>query len=1515
MSFRSIPFPVMTSDPAKPSVLSASDGDCPYRGVHPFSKEDNPYFAGRETEIQAVISKLYASKLTVLYGESGCGKTSLIRAGVLPELEKPEHRVAVVLFRDWQSHDFAVRLRKQILASLLDVINRLRGATSPLSYEELETGFRQALASEKRGCPLTEEELYETLPFHDFVTECCAVFSGQVFFILDQFEEYLYYHPDGSPGSRFDAAFARAANDPDVPASFMLSLRDDGLGKLDRLRPRMDFLLTNLYRLEHLTRIGACEAIKQPLEAYAERTGRKIAFDEQLKERLLEQVREDRIGFEDVYLPQRDAQPREESLRYRALFLQIILTRLWQHDVVGANDDVIRLRTFESLAAGKDAEETEALYIVRTYFDAMMARLSQEQQDDAAEILRFLIRTGGQKKAGTVARLARDAGIGDLSRVRNLLESMSNQEEIVPGDPRNLLRRVGSEANPMYEFVHDVMGLALRDWCDRRREDIQKRRREEDLRAADDQRRQELNAAEQKRELELAEERRKKDLEAAEQQRKLELAEERRKKDLEAAEERRQLAEQAKQLAEARERHAENNTRLEEQNRALAERARAVAEKRAAEQRRQVIWTRWVACVFLLLLVAATGALTWALFESQERRRGSQAESWSSFNQADRLIQLGQWSEGVRHLAQATKLDPQNRVVTERFFYELLINRSQARQSPISEFQPKGDVFQVVFSPDSDRLLTASSQGANLWDGRLGKAISSFGQQGTVYQVAFDAQGRRVLTVSSDKAARLWDTNSHESWSLGDAGEVVQAICSWSSDRILITTTDGTAKLFDVDSHVLVQSFEHESPGIIAAFSQDGRYILTADASPEGNDGKWIAKLRNANSGQLIMAFPHKGSILQAVFSPDCHRLLTATTDAATSVCLWNADTGALIQGFENQSPNVEVSFSPDGKGFLTVSQENYATLWDSNSGVQIHSFHHAAKVLSACFSPDNRNILTAGADNSAKSWDAKTAELIASFQHAGVVSSAVFSHDGSLVLTASADRSAKLWQSKTGKLIASFEHGEGVLTAFFSRDDQRVVTIGMNKSAKLWEVTSGELRPSFQQTESKPISTAAFSPVRHLIVTGGDDNKAVLWDEESGQRCCDFEQNARISKVAFDRDGEKFLTVSSAKARSDNATSDTVSIWDTSSRQKLNVFQSQNTIADFTPDGQSVAVTIDGSVRLFDLSSGHSKTFPCDGVIYRVAFDSDGQHILTANSKGMTQLWETNTGKLLHLFQHSDKVLDASFSHDNSLILTASADGTVRIWSARTYQAVRSLKDDSYIKKASFDRQDRRILTITGDKAVKVWDAQTGSLLHILEQQNRISDATFSPDGQRVLTAGDDNTAKVWDAESGRLVAYFRQDGPVVGAVFNLDGTRALTLSGDKAELWDLETPDKMFEEWSPNGLTSNVEQLVGMLTGTELEASRLAAGNEVEKLAEIVSGARMTNEGVVEPIDEEERRQLEAELDKIGSTGKDKVNARFLRWFMCPARDLTIFPASNQLVRSWGREVTGAGKAPPGK
>ena len=164
----------MTSATRPPRQSAAEDAvpACPYVGLVPFHEHDAAFFFGRENEIELIAANLVAARLTLLYAPSGVGKTSVLRAGVVPRLhligEEDDdlglRRAAVAYVRDWSGppgETVAAELRRALRATGASV-------DGPAPAEPLGTWLRGL--PERASIPVA-------------------------YLIFDQFEEYFLYHP------------------------------------------------------------------------------------------------------------------------------------------------------------------------------------------------------------------------------------------------------------------------------------------------------------------------------------------------------------------------------------------------------------------------------------------------------------------------------------------------------------------------------------------------------------------------------------------------------------------------------------------------------------------------------------------------------------------------------------------------------------------------------------------------------------------------------------------------------------------------------------------------------------------------------------------------------------------------------------------------------------------------------------------------------------------------------------------------------------------------------------------------------------------------------------------------------------------------------------------------------------------------------------------------------------------------------------------------------------------------
>lgn len=410
---------------------------CPYKGLQPYTEADRAWFFGRERDVQIVISNLYAAPLTILYGASGVGKSSVLLAGAVPEM-RATPRTAVVVFRNWQDQNFELALKRAVL-------------------QEVSRAFGR------------ETVVDLTLPLDEFLEQSTRGLRDHLFFVLDQFEEYFLYTPASADETSFDAQFARAVNRRDIRANFMLSMREDGLSRLDRFQGRISNLLGNMLRLDHLDRQAAAHAIRKPLETYNRHLApgqAAVAIEDGLVEVLLDQVKAGKVTLDPSGQGQATGMVREggADTKIETPFLQLVLTRLWNEEMA-AGSQTLQLATLTRLGGTEN--------IARTHLDKEMEHLAEEEREIAARIFRFLVTPSGAKIAQDPGSLAAWAELPE-SKARPVLAKLSSEMRI--------LRYMSAPGQPdRYEIFHDMLAPAILDW----------RRRFAELQAQEQIRRQE----------------------------------------------------------------------------------------------------------------------------------------------------------------------------------------------------------------------------------------------------------------------------------------------------------------------------------------------------------------------------------------------------------------------------------------------------------------------------------------------------------------------------------------------------------------------------------------------------------------------------------------------------------------------------------------------------------------------------------------------------------------------------------------------------------------------------------------------------------------------------------------------------------------------------------------------------------------------------------------------------------------------------------------------------------------
>jgi WD40 repeat protein len=556
------------------------------------------------------------------------------------------------------------------------------------------------------------------------------------------------------------------------------------------------------------------------------------------------------------------------------------------------------------------------------------------------------------------------------------------------------------------------------------------------------------------------------------------------------------------------------------------------------------------------------------------------------------------------------------------------------------------------FSRDGQLIATAGLDGAVTvyrTDGSAGQW--SMWHSDSVLSAELNSDGTLVFSARIDGGTAQYRCGSGDLfWGFGHRSPALAARFSPDGRRLIIVSADGTVEIHRFRGGSGHLDLRHDGPAFVAEFGPDGERLLTIDGT--------VRIWRVTGRGEPVVV-PHPRRVVAGGFSSTGDRIVTATGDGVVRV--WSvrpvrfAGPGALSR----------VAFSPAGNRLAAVSGDRTVHDWPLDARTPSAEVAHGGPVTAVAFSPDGRWLASASRDGVVRIGDVE-------LRHEAAVTLLSFSPDGERLLTGAADGLIRVFRLPgTDPVVlgppGSYKGTPVVAAASFSPDG-RLVLGASGPVVRLWPADGGEPAAQLMARHYggyiEEISHAWFTPDGRVVTVAGGVVR--VWSDGEPRQ---YRHNT-AGALAVCADGGRFVIAS--------AFTDQVLVFDVDRAEEPTVLRGgPATHAAISADGAAVAAAgTDNTIRIWrgdgdrdPVRIGHEEP------VRSLAFGPGGEHLLASCDDGAARVWRAHGGGEPLELWHKGAVNAAAFSPDGTAVVTAAEDGTARVWyvdGARLWETVR---------------------------------------------------------------------------------------------------------------------------------------------------------------------------------------------------------------------------------------------------
>lgn len=631
-------------------------------------------------------------------------------------------------------------------------------------------------------------------------------------------------------------------------------------------------------------------------------------------------------------------------------------------------------------------------------------------------------------------------------------------------------------------------------------------------------------------------------------------------------------------------------------------------------------------------------------------------------------------------------------------------------------------VNSLTYNPDGSRLASGSRDNTvRIWNVNdpSSEPVKLIGHEGEVTSLSYISDGSMLASGSRDGTVRIWNVNDpfDEPQILtgqeDKESEITNLVFSQNNNRLAIGSSDGTLRLWnviDLSSEPIILS-EKESTITTMVFSLDGH--LLAVGSNDGNVRVW--NLNNLDNTPLVL-IGNESPVYALVYSPDSRGLASGGYDGTLRI--WNVKeptSEPLI--LKGSKTILSIDYSPDGKRLATGIIDGTVRIWNVDEPINepITLTGHEASILNVVYSTDGRWLASGGIDGKVWIWNVKyeDSEPLVLSEEEGDVSSLAYSPNGQWLALGGSKGEVRIWnvsdRDSEPLVLKNYVNKNSIYDLFYNSEGNRLVSASLDNSVQIWNVTGVDTKTVFFKRFRDIVTSIAYSHDGSKLAIGSRDGTIRVWNVEGRDRKPHVLKGHSdvVTQLVFSPDDQQLAS------GSDDAT---LRIWNVDNREgKALVFrehESEITTLAYSPNGDKLASgSLDGTIRIWNYKNTTDVSFVLikqQHISTTLTYNSSGSWLASGSRDGVIRIWNIDDAKNNPrvLRGHEDYVNTLIFKPDDSRLASGSDDGTIRIWNVN-------------------DRGNESII--------------------LRAHEGRIVTLEYSPDGTRLVSASKDGTVRIW--------------------------------------------------------------------------------------------------------------------------------------------------------------------------